>query len=64
MRALDTRDGGGALLRTPLYLPLEILRGQAATVRSDIYALGSLLYELSTGAPPYKARSNFVRLTA
>ena len=49
--------GGGALIGTPLYMPLEILRGQAATTRSDIYALGALLYELSAGVPPYQARN-------
>src|SRR5262249_14335643 len=38
---------------TPLYMPPEIWRGEPATPRSDVYALGVVLYELCAGAPPY-----------
>jgi serine/threonine protein kinase len=34
---------------TPLYLAPEILAGQAFTVKSDIYALGIILYQFLTG---------------
>lgn len=34
---------------TPLYLAPELLDGQPATVRSDLYALGVLLYQLLVG---------------
>jgi serine/threonine-protein kinase len=37
---------------TPLYLAPELLRGEGATVRSDIYAVGVLLYHLVTGRFP------------
>ncbi|HEX2446364.1 MAG TPA: serine/threonine-protein kinase [Vicinamibacterales bacterium] len=37
---------------TPLYLAPEVLRGQAASVRSDIYGLGVLLYHLLTRSYP------------
>lgn len=33
---------------TPLYLAPEVFAGQAPTVRSDVYALGILLYQLLT----------------
>lgn len=39
-------QGGGT---TPLYLAPEIIAGQPLTVRSDIYALGILLYQLIIG---------------
>jgi serine/threonine protein kinase len=38
----------------PFYLAPEQVKGIAATARSDIYALGVLLYELYTGMPPFR----------
>jgi TolB-like protein/Tfp pilus assembly protein PilF len=43
------------LAGTPLYLAPEVLKGQQATVRSDIYSLGVLLYRLLTGSYPVQA---------
>ena len=40
------------LAGTPLYLAPELLDGKEASVRSDIYALGVLLYHLLTGVYP------------
>lgn len=40
---------------TPLYLAPEICDGAAASVRSDIYSLGVLLYHVATGAYPVDA---------
>lgn len=42
---------------TPLYLAPELFTGGAATVRSDIYSLGVLLYYLVTGHFPVEGRS-------
>ncbi|AAT28045.1 serine/threonine-protein kinase [[Mycoplasma] mobile] len=36
------------------YMAPEILNKQSATIQSDIYALGILLYEMLIGMPPYK----------
>ena len=52
-RELD--DRAPDLAGTPLYLAPEVFRGQPATVQSDIYSLGVLLYHLLTGSYPVQA---------
>jgi hypothetical protein len=42
---------------TPLYLAPEVLRGEDATPRSDIYAAGVLLFHLVTGRYPVEGAS-------
>jgi RNA polymerase sigma factor (sigma-70 family) len=37
---------------TPLYMAPEVLRGEAASVQSDIYSIGALLWHLVTGEFP------------
>ncbi len=43
----------GAIVGTFAYLAPEVIQGQPATVQSDLYALGVMLYELATGQPPF-----------
>lgn len=45
------------LAGTPLYLAPEVFQRQPATVRSDIYSLGVLLYHVLTGEYPVHART-------
>jgi len=43
------------LAGTPQYMAPELLAGKAATTRSDIYALGLILFEVFTGKRAYEA---------
>ncbi len=47
--------GTSRLVGTPLYLAPEIFRGQKASVQSDLYGVGVLLFHLVTGEFPVVA---------
>lgn len=53
-RAVTTSTSTGALIGTVAYLSPELVLGQPADARSDIYSVGIMLYEMLTGQQPFK----------
>ena len=49
----DVRTGTGAILGTPPYMSPEQCEGKPVDARSDLYALGLIMYELCAGALPF-----------
>src|SRR6185295_17128626 len=54
-----TQTQEGALKGKFAYMSPEQCRGVALDRRSDVFALGTLLYELTTGNPPFRAVSDY-----
>ncbi len=53
-----------ALAGTLHYLSPEVLRGELPDGRSDIWALGVVLFEMAAGSPPFLGRSLFELTTS
>jgi TolB-like protein/predicted Ser/Thr protein kinase len=47
----------GKIIGTPDYISPEQAQGKAADVRSDIYSLGCIIYEMTTGSKPFKSET-------
>ena len=48
---------GGLIIGTPDYMAPELATGVEANVASDVYALGTILFEMLTGGRPFAGRS-------
>ena len=59
--AADLKEGD-VRVGTPAYMAPEQLAGKEVTPRSDLYALGLVLYEMYTGKPPFKRGNSIAEL--
>lgn len=52
----------GLVLGTPPYVAPEVIEGERADERADVWAAGVLLYRMLTGAEPFPARTRTLRM--
>ena len=57
--SFSTVEGASSVSGTLPYMAPEVLRGEAADSRSDLWALGVVLYEAASGRLPFGGRTGF-----
>ncbi len=61
--SISTLTGTGMMLGTPEYMAPEMFTGNLVDYRSDIYALGIILYQLLSGQVPFKGSTLYTIAT-
>src|SRR6202044_2135126 len=64
-RSLDEigNTGVGQVLGSPYYISPEQAQGKRVDVRTDLYSLGVMFYEMLTGQRPYNGRTALTIMT-
>ena len=63
-RAVDdaTLTSSGLIAGTPMYMAPEQARGEPLDHRADLFSLGSVLYMMASGRPPFRAANSMAVL--
>lgn len=58
-KVIQSHDFASTYVGTPFYMSPEICAAERYTLKSDIWSLGCIIYELCTREPPFNAKSHF-----
>lgn len=63
-RAVDdaSMSQSGLIAGTPMYMAPEQARGEVLDHRADLFSLGSVLYQMASGRPPFRASTTIAVL--
>ncbi|SPO02997.1 related to serine-threonine kinase [Cephalotrichum gorgonifer] len=57
-RVLPSTSLADTLCGSPLYMAPEILRYERYDAKADLWSVGTVVFEMATGRPPFKARNH------
>lgn len=58
-KIMQSHDFASTYVGTPFYMSPEICAGERYTLKSDIWSLGCIIYELCSREPPFNAKTHF-----
>ncbi|KAK5662891.1 hypothetical protein OQA88_6302 [Cercophora sp. LCS_1] len=58
-KVMQSHDFASTYVGTPFYMSPEICAAEKYTLKSDIWSLGCIIYELCTREPPFNAKSHY-----
>ncbi|OTB04653.1 hypothetical protein M426DRAFT_11292 [Hypoxylon sp. CI-4A] len=58
-KMIQSHDFASTYVGTPFYMSPEICAAERYTLKSDIWSLGCIIYELCAQEPPFNARTHF-----
>ena len=64
MGEITRAEAGASPLASPAYLAPEQAMGGAVTPKTDLYSLGAMLYEMTTGQRPYQQENEVAIIRA